>query len=63
MSPSECRAKAAQVRMIVAGQPDFAETAERIARAWEKAALEAEGVGRSPGPDSSSAEQVGATAD
>jgi hypothetical protein len=41
MSPEECRAKAAQVRAIVDEQPDFAETAERIAREWERAAVEA----------------------
>ena len=46
MSPSQCRAKAAEVRNIVRDQPDFAETAERIARAWEEAADQMEGLGR-----------------
>jgi hypothetical protein len=42
MSPAECRAKAAQIRLLAAEQPDFAETAERIAREWERAALQEE---------------------
>ncbi len=45
MGPSECRAKAAEIRSIVRNQPDFAETAERIAREWEKMADQLEASG------------------
>ena len=46
MSPEECHAKAAQVRAMVDEQPDFAETAERIAREWERAAATLKSQGR-----------------
>lgn len=45
MVPSECRAKAAEIRSIVREQPDFAETAERIAREWERVADQLEASG------------------
>ena len=55
MSPSQCRAKAAEVRAIVRDQPDFAETAERIARAWEESARNMEA---SAGPGARSPEHL-----
>jgi hypothetical protein len=56
MSPEECRAKAAQIRAIVDEQPDFADTAERIAREWERAAANLQGASMTPGSNISDGE-------